>query len=43
MPISIKSKREKSVAVRYELTDFKAGKGEWGINWRFQTLRLLEL
>jgi len=30
MPISIKSRREKSVAVRYELADFKAEKGEVG-------------
>ena len=41
--VLIKSRREKSVAVRYELTDFKAERGRWGINSRSQTLRLLEL
>ena len=30
MPISIKSRREKSLTVRYELRDFKAGKGGMG-------------
>jgi len=43
MPISIKSRREKSATVRVELRDFKAGKGgNGGINWKSQTLRLLE-